>query len=315
MKTGFNNLNRLNNQIFFSFLFFLLLFLFQSQFQNQAYAGSRIALDADQLYDYALKSYRSGDYAESAYALHSFVHFFPEDKKVGKAMLMRGFSMYSQKKYSEAASVFKTVFESVRFGADETNTAGFMTAQSLAASGDRPSAIAFMENWMQATGNDSAFMDRIRYETAWLYLSNDDMQAAEKRFSSVKSADEYRTDEISKKLETVSSFEKSPVIAGTLAVIPGAGFAYLGRYSDAFAAFVVNSALAVAAFQSFDSDMPALGGIISFVGAGFYLGGVYGSAAAAKKMNRNSRAAFYESMRTSLYVKEKGAGFGFSFDF
>lgn len=42
MKTGFNNLNRLNNQIFFSFLFFC--FLFQSQFQNQAYAGSRIAL-------------------------------------------------------------------------------------------------------------------------------------------------------------------------------------------------------------------------------------------------------------------------------
>ncbi len=290
--------------------------MFQPQFLIQAYAGSRITLDADQLFDYALKSYRAGDYAESAYSLHSFVHFFPEDKKVGKAMLMRGFCLYSQKKYSEAASVFRTVFESGKYTTEELNTAGLMTAQSLVSSGDRPSAIAFMENWMQATGNDSTDkIDRIRYETAWLYLSNDDMQTAEKRFSDIKDAFEYRIPEIRKDLEKVPEFEKSPAVAGTLAVIPGAGFAYLGRYSDAFAAFAVNTALGIAAFQSFDRDMPALGGIISFVGAGFYLGGVYGSVAAAKKMNRNNRAAFYESMRTSLYVKEKGSGFGFSFDF
>lgn len=293
----------------FSVLLFLLFF------NTQAIAGITITLDSDRLYDYALKSYRAGDFPESASAFHSFGHFFPGDKRAGEALVLRGFSLYSIKKYQEAASAFRSVFDSGKYGAKVLNTAGLMTAQSLSASGDRPSAIAFMENWALSAGNDNPFLDRIKYETAWLYLSNDDRQTAEKRFLSVKAAFEYKISEIQKELEKVPDLEKSPGLAGTLAVVPGGGFAYLGRYSDAFAALVVNSALGIAAWQSFDKEMPALGGIISFVGAGFYLGGIYGSVSAARKMNRKNRAAFYESLKTGFYVSEHGAGIGMSVDF
>ena len=42
----------------------------------------------------------------------------------------------------------------------------------------------------------------------------------------------------------------------------------------------------VAAYEAFDHDNPALGGVISFVEAGFYSANIYGSVTAAHKYNK-----------------------------
>jgi len=292
-------------------IFSLMIFILHSV----ANADTTVTLDADRLYDYAVKSYKNGDFSESASAFHSFLSFFSDDKRTGNALVLRGFCLYSLKKYPEAASAFNKVFDSPLYGASSRNTSGLMIASCYEASGDRPSAIKFMENWAAAVSPDDKFKERIKYETAWFYLSNDDIQTAEKRFSEIRSSFDYRTIELQEELKQVPSFEKNPTLAGCLAVIPGGGFAYLGRYSDAFAALLVDTALGMAAWECFDKEIPALGGIISFVGAGFYLGGVYGSVSAAQKMNRKNRASFYESMKARLYVKDNGIGAGLSVDF
>jgi len=294
----------------------LIIFLFLVFFLHSgANAGTTVTLDADRLYDYAVKSYKSGDYSESASAFHSFLSFFSEDKRAENALVLRGFCLFTLKRYTDAAGSFKKVFDSQVYGAKARNTSGLMIASCYEASGDRPSAIAFMENWGASVSADDKFKERIKYETAWLYLSNDDRQTAEKRFSEIRSSFDFKTKELNDELGQVPSFEKNPTLAGCLAVIPGGGFAYLGRYSDAFAALLVDTALGLAARESFDKEMPALGSIISFVGVGFYLGGVYGSISAAQKMNRKNRATFYDSMKTRLYVKDNKIGAGFSVDF
>lgn len=282
---------------------------------GHAAAGSILAVDSDRLFEYALKSFKNADYPEAASSFHSFDHFFSEDPRSEKACVLRGFSLFYSKRYSDSAEAFRRIFDSKACGREARNISGLMLAACHDALKDRPSAIAFTENWAASLGPEDPFLDRVRYEAFWLYLSDDNIKAAEKSIAEIKAVPEFRIPELREEMSRVRQFEKSPGIAGTLAVIPGGGFAYLGRYSDAFAALVVNSALGAAAWQSFDKDMPALGGIISFVGVGFYLGGIYGSVSATEKMNRRSRASLFDSMRTRLYVREKNLGAVFSVDF
>jgi hypothetical protein len=85
--------------------------------------------------------------------------------------------------------------------------------------------------------------------------------------------------------ETRAVHQKDPVLAGIFALVPGGGFLYTGRFRDALTAFGLNAGLIWAAYTAFDHDNPALGGVISFVEAGFYTGGIYGSVSAAHKHN------------------------------
>jgi hypothetical protein len=95
---------------------------------------------------------------------------------------------------------------------------------------------------------------------------------------------------------------KSPRLAGFLSVLPGAGFAYCGRYRDALAAFLLNAGLILAACESFDNDNEALGAVIAFVGAGFYGGNIYGAVSSAHKYNRSSRQRFLEDLHSRTGV-------------
>jgi hypothetical protein len=90
---------------------------------------------------------------------------------------------------------------------------------------------------------------------------------------------------------------KKPALAGTLSIIPGAGQLYCGRYEDALAAFLVNGALAWASYESFDNDLNALGGLLAFVGAGFYVSNVYGALSSAHKFNLKQRQTHAEMLR------------------
>jgi hypothetical protein len=56
--------------------------------------------------------------------------------------------------------------------------------------------------------------------------------------------------------------EKSPVLAGLFAVVPGGGFLYTGRIKDAAAAFLLNAGLGLAAWKAFDQGNPALGAVV-----------------------------------------------------
>lgn len=292
----------------FLFIFIILLFPCHA-------SGIELKLDSDKLFDFAFKAYKSGEFEEASSSFYSFTQFFPGDKRVEQAMILRGYSLFLSGKYKDASSVFRIVFEKNSSGREAVMTSGLMISTCFLATGDRASAIAFMENWYASLALDDPARDRVRYETGWLYLANDDRSSAEKRFTEIKASGALKTDEIVSELAQVSGFEKNPLLAGCLSVVPGGGFAYLGRYSDAFAALMVDSALGIAAWQSFDKELPALGGIISFVGAGFYLGGIYGSVSAAQKMNRKNRASFYDSLKTRLYVGHDGLGAVLSVDY
>ena len=56
-------------------------------------------------------------------------------------------------------------------------------------------------------------------------------------------------------------------------------------------------ALIYAAYDSFDDDNNALGGLLAFVGFGFYAGNIYGGVNSAHKYNRSKTSSFIDKLK------------------
>jgi hypothetical protein len=104
--------------------------------------------------------------------------------------------------------------------------------------------------------------------------------------------------------------EKIPGLAGTLSLIPGAGYLYLGRYRDAATAFLLNAALIGATWEAFDNGNEILGGLLGVVEAGFYSGNIYGSVSSAHKYNRDQVQEFIDGLGSLAMGKKRHSSTG-----
>jgi hypothetical protein len=57
-----------------------------------------------------------------------------------------------------------------------------------------------------------------------------------------------------------------------------------------------------AAYEAFDNDNNALGGIITLVELGFYTGNIYGAVSSAHKYNRTKTGQFIQKLRKNHKV-------------
>ncbi len=69
------------------------------------------------------------------------------------------------------------------------------------------------------------------------------------------------------------------------AILPGAGYLYIGQKKSAFTAFVLNGLFIAAAVQFFRNDQFAAGIITTGFESGWYFGGIYGAGEEAKYYN------------------------------
>lgn len=95
-------------------------------------------------------------------------------------------------------------------------------------------------------------------------------------------------EEITFRLESYRSEALSIKKAQTLnALLPGAGYYYVGQKSTAFTSFTINALFSIAAWQLFRDNQIALGIIVTSLESGWYLGGINGAGLAAKKYNED----------------------------
>lgn len=100
---------------------------------------------------------------------------------------------------------------------------------------------------------------------------------------------------------------KSPLLAGSLsALLPGAGQVYVGYYSDAAIAFLLNGLLIWAAWEAFDNDEYVTGGLLSAVELSWYLGNVYNAVNNAHKYNRRLRKNFFRNLQLGFSTLPTG---------
>lgn len=85
------------------------------------------------------------------------------------------------------------------------------------------------------------------------------------------------------------------------AILPGAGYLYVGQKQTALTSFVINTLFTAAAYHFFAHGNIGAGLIISSLEAGWYLGGINGAGLAAKEFNER----IYNSSVRELMVQRR----------
>lgn len=81
-------------------------------------------------------------------------------------------------------------------------------------------------------------------------------------------------------------FAKSPGKARALnAILPGAGYYYVGQRRSAMTSFLINALFTAAAYQFFHHGYPAAGAITASLEMGWYFGGINGAGIEANEFN------------------------------
>lgn len=274
-----------------------------------------LTIDADTQFSYARTLYEQGAYNQAAVEFSRYLHFFPEVRHRAPAHYSRALSLYQDGQYKRGEKLFAEFRR--RFAASPLAlAAGVMEAQCLTKAGDPAAGVILLSNLQMETRGDAEAQRLLLTRMAWTRLAMGDLPRAEAAFTALSEAADPSCG-IPGILGSLDQFktlpEKSPVLAGGLALVPGAGYLYLGRYQDAAVAFLLNVTLGLAAAESFDDGNNALGALIAFVGFGFYSGSIHGSYTGALKENRQIRESLWNEMRSwgdELEKKQNGPCLG-----
>ncbi|MCG8619817.1 MAG: hypothetical protein MI802_26645, partial [Desulfobacterales bacterium] len=248
-----------------------------------------LVITPDLQFAYAAQLFAEGDYPTAQVEFKRFLHFFPDDSRRGEARFKTAAALYHTGQYHEAARRLNDFILADRPEDDFTREAYFLQADALLAMGNTGYAQLALQNYLKLT-EDPAVRDRIYLKLAAIHMreslspGTDTLDQAARYLTLIRPESREESG-AAYKLAVIDRIrtapKKNPTTAGILAIIPGGGFLYCDRYKDAFVTFCLNTGLMYAAYEAFDSGNPALGGIISFVEAGFYAGNIYGSVSAA----------------------------------
>lgn len=262
-----------------------------------------LVVNPDHQYQFAMDYFKQSQYDKAIAEFERFVYFFPDHKMVDTAQYHIGLSYYHSGRYKEAVKPFSDIVETST-DLDLIAKAHFRLSETFVSLEDHQTAIKVL-NHLAETSHHIVIIDEAHYRAGWIYLQLNDMETARTRFQMIspQNQDLFRMQTMNDELSREKLFpQKNPRLAGFLSILPGAGFAYCERYQDALVAFLLNAGLIFAAYESFDSGNEALGGVIAFVGTGFYAGNIYGAVSSAHKYNRASHQRFLEDLRNKTRV-------------
>ena len=268
------------------------------------YAGDEpLIISAPSQFQYAKDLFQKGDYISAMVEFKRYIHFFPGETQVDEAHFFTGMSWYHGGRFQEALQVFEEIMTAQEVGPFAVE-ACFMAVKCHEKNGNPSLGEIQLLNLIRST-DDPKVKDRAYFTLSCLHMETGSWTRAGGSLQQI--SEEGRTDfhvpEIMEQLEKNGSIpRKNPKLAGALAVVPGAGFLYCGRFRDAFVSFLVNGGLIYSAVRSFDRGDYALGGVVSFVGFGFYAGNIYGSVSSAHKYNREADKRFLRDLKQKVPV-------------
>ena len=269
-----------------------------------SWAGPPLVIDPEKQFEYAEKLFRSGDYPGAVGEYKRFVHFFPDHPLAEQAQFQVGMSHFENRGYVKALKSFTDLIDTYRDTDLSLKSYMRISRCHLMLNAPAPAILALHNLISLATDTD--IRDEAYYRLGWIYIETGDWEKAGSIFKKISSTNRLKfdlkkiTDDLARREVLVT--KKNPSLAGFLSIVPGAGYLYCGRKKDALIAFAANGILAYAAYESFDNDLDALGGIISFVGLGFYAGNIFGATAAAHKYNQSQTRRFIDNLRTKVRV-------------
>ena len=311
MISGGNSPMRIDNHAKLDARWLLFLLALSILFSSSPIASSAASIEikADAQLEFAQSYFEDGNYQRAIVEYERFLHFFPEDDRGDSVRYQIGTAFFEAGRYREAIERFSRLAEGsgapTEMDSDALSFRSYlMIAESYVRLDARDTAISILTRLLAATDNPE-IAEEIHYRIAWIQLRSHNWQGARAELSRMEGhgSTAYPVTAITSALEEVNRIpQKSPAIAGLLSVLPGAGYLYCGRYQDALTSFLFNGALILSGVEAFDAGNEALGGLIGFVGLGFYSGNIYGSVSAAHKYNRSRNEGFIQRLQQSTGV-------------
>jgi len=273
------------------FLLFLLLSI-------PPYATAEILLDPGRQFEFAEQYFQRGEFYRAIGEYERFIYFFPLSDKVPLARYMIGLSYLRGERYEEAIQAFNALIEEYQHTEYALKSyLGVSKAYVLLKHYDM--ALTTLDNLI-TIGPDQQIRDKAHYQKGWVYLEMGMWEKARDGFEKIspENRERYNVKQILIELKKRRPIrQKSPAVAGLLAIIPGAGHLYCDRKRDALISFLLNGAMIYAAYEAFDLDLDALGGVITLFELGFYSGNIYSAVSSAHKYNRNERNRFLNYLK------------------
>jgi tetratricopeptide (TPR) repeat protein len=255
-------------------------------------------IESDQQLKYADTLFSNKQYMRAAEEYQRFTFFFPDHPKTRQAHFKAGESFLLAKDPVTAIELFKSLasFEPP----DKAAVEAYFKLSHCYLALNRPSHAVVQLNNAIALTQAQTVKDRAYYNIGWIHLDFADWEGATSSFGKISPAGQqrYRVDELNHALSMTASIpKKNPTLAGALSFVPGAGQLYCNRYEDAFIAFAVNIGLIWAAYDAFDNEQYGLGGLLSFIGLGFYTANIYGAVNDAHKYNHQQTNQFVDQLK------------------
>ncbi len=266
-------------------------------------ATQSLTIAADDQFEFAGAYFSSGEYYRAIGEYERFIFFFPGDPRVEKAMHRIAMSYYRGRQFTDAISSFQRLTD--RYHDTELATHSHLMISECFLRSKQPAQALARLNGLLAIDDDAGTRDEVNYRIAWIYLEQGSWEMARTFLGKIGSANrtKYQVQQLHAALgEENLPGMKNPRLAGILSVMPGAGYAYLGRYRDAFTALLFNGGIIFASVTAFEDDNPALGGLLAFVGTGFYSGNIFGSVSGAHKHNRNRTGQFLDRLKNNTKI-------------
>lgn len=257
-----------------------------------------LTIDGDQQFQFAEELFSSRQYRRAAEEYQRFAFFFPLDSRQRPARFKAGQAFLLAKDPNTALNSFRELISDNEWDTISVD-AYFMIAECYLQMKMTTQAVVELNNLITLS-DDSMVRDRAHYRLGWIFINQTDWPSAGHEFEKVTAAGrkKYRIDELERALGQADRLpDRNPTLAGALSIIPGAGQLYCNRYEDALIAFAVNVGLFWAAHDAFDQDQYALGGLLTFVGLGFYTGNIYSAVSDAHKFNLRQKQQFGESLK------------------
>lgn len=261
-------------------------------------AAAELTVNADQQLALAEHYVSLGHYFRAISEYQRFLFYFPEDARRVEVRFRMGLASYQDRDYGQAAETFRDLVDREPAG-EYVWRAWLMLSQSHAARNDSGAARLALQNLLLLC-DDVRFRDEAHYRLGWLDLEQQAISEAQAHFGRIENFQTYAIQQLQTELQHLPDLSlKSPWGAGLLALLPGAGYVYCGRWQDALIAFTLNTTLLLATWESFDRGQTALGTLLGLTATSFYTASIYGSITAAHKSNAAAWKQELKRLRTT----------------
>ena len=287
-----------------SIVCFILLF-----FRAAPLFSGQIIINCDDQFNFAHTCMDRGEYGLAVGEFERFMHFFPESPMVPEARYLIGVCFLRNQQFDKARQVFSQIIKGLP-GGPFAGKALFMIGESYYQQDTFKEAGYYFQKIIE-TYEASALKNDSLYRLGWIRMQADAWQDASEIFGTVGEKSRFydtshQLAELS--LEGEKLPYKSPGWAASLAIVPGLGHAYTGRYKDAAVSFMLNGLFIWAAAESFRQDHDVLGGILTCLELGWYAGNIYSAANVAHKHNRKVRDDFRRGLKERFDLSLYSAG-------